>query len=363
MRRNNRMKMALIERRFGTHDPRNTKDNWKIKRGVPWYNPDYSGNGNTFSFIDAFGEVMTGPLEDGVNYSIVKDYDLLYVRLRGPKCAEAVKQLREQCPTPVIIAYTDELVNNSINDLCFRKSWIYDASLHVDVVTSSFPEKYERPKHEKIGLTNWEYCPYGSDVMSWRKWYKPLKEKDFIVAGMWHIRSYMRGGVGTREHIESLEILDDMQKQFGVKCRFFLNFDGHKVEQLIERYAENIALDVELIRHVPNNEFYEMLSKTKVFFEEYQCPCYSRATVVSASVGTPQVGTDMNTPSNVCFPDTTVTHGDWSGFREKIKLLLSDDKFYVATQEKALLMSKYFYYPSLKERLMKLYNECLEKRK
>jgi len=359
----NELKTALIERRFGTHDSRNTKENWKFKQGVPWYNPDYNGNGNTFSFIDAFGKVMTGPLEDGVDYRIVKDYDLLYVRLREGKCAEAVKQLREQCPNPVIIAYTDELINESIHDLRFRKHWIYDASKYVDVVTSSFPEKYERPKYEKIGLMNWKPCPYGSDVMSWRKWYKPLKEKDNVIAGMWHIRSYMRGGTGTREHAQSLEIMKSIKKDFDVKCVFFLNFDGHKVEHLIRKYANAIGLDVKLVKHVPNQQFYEMLSKCKVFFEEYQCPTYSRATVVSANVGTPQVGTDMNTPSIVCFPDTTVIHGDWNSFVDKIKRLLSDNKFYMATQEKALLMSKYFYYPSLKERLMKLYNECLEKRK
>jgi len=245
--------------------------------------------------------------------------------------------------------------------------WLREASEYMDVLTSSFPEKYERPKHEALGIKNWEYCPYGSDVYTWRKWYKPLEEKDNVVSGLWHIRSYMRGGVGDRIHSRTLQIMKLLQDKYKVKCIFFLNFDGHKSLPSIKSYVNALGLDVELVKHVHPNIFNEMLSKHKVFFEEYQCPNYSRATAVSASVGTPQVGSDMNTPSNVCFPYTTSIHGDWDDYTSKIeqlltdevfyRKLLTDEVFYRTIQKNALNMSSYLYYPALKERLLKLYRK------
>jgi len=347
------MLTALLDRRFGTHDERNILDNWKVKKGVEWYS-DQSGSGNTYAFIDAFGEVMTGPLEAGADFSVLKDYDLLYLRLRAEGCAEATKQLREQCPDPVIIGYSDELVNANINYMGGYK-WLCEASKYIDVLSSSFPEKYERPKHEALGITNWEFCPYGSDVYHWRKWYREKKEN--IVSGMWHIRGYMRGGVGDRIHSRTFQIMKYLQNKYGVECRFFLNFDGHKSLPLIKSYTDSIDLDVELVKHVPNSRFNEMLAESKVFMEEYQCPNYSRATVVSASVGTPQVGTDMNTPSNILFQYTTSIHGDWNDYISKAEQLLTDEVFYRTIQKKALNMSSYFYYPALKERILKLYRK------
>jgi len=347
------VKVALLDRRFGKHGGHKPEDYWRERQGVEWRNPDQCGQGNTFAFIDAFGEVMTGPLEVGVDYSLLKDYDLLYLRMRDGNCGLATKRLRETCSKPVIIGYTDELVNSGINDLHPHKGWIYEVSKHIDVMISSFPEKYERPKHEKLGITNWEYCPYGSDVFHWKQWYN--EDKANVVAGMWHMRSFMRGGMGDRIHSQTFSIMRKLQKYYDVECVFFLNFDGWKLEPQIREHVDSIGLDVKLVRHVQNNVFNEMLSKCKVFMEEYQCPNYSRATVVSAGVGTPQVGTDMNTPSNVLFPFTTTEHGNWEEFLSKAEQLLGDEKFYRTVQTKALNMTNQFYYPMLKKRILELY--------
>ena len=353
-----KLKVALLERRFGSHDPRHSKNEWRIRSGVEWYNNDQVGQGNTFAFIDAFGDVMTGPLESGSDYSVVKDYDLLYVRLRDHNCAKEVKQLRETCPNPVIIAYSDELVGSHINDLRYHDSWMYDASLYVDVLTSSFPAKYDRPKHEKLGITNWQHLPYAGDVNHWKQWYNSNKHN--IVAGMWHIRSFMRGGCGTPEHQQTFDIMRQLRNRFGVELRFFLNFDGHKVVPRIRKYIGN--LEVELVPHMNNPEFNTLLAETKVFLEEYQCPNYARSTVVSACVGTPQVGTDMNTPSNILFPETTVTHNDWGGFIARCERLLTDQQFYNDVQARALKRSSYFYYPRFRGRILRMYNKILKQR-
>jgi len=345
------VKVALLDRRFGTHGGHD-RTYWLVRKGVEWYNKDQTGSGNTFAFIDTFGDVMTGPLESGTDYRILQDYDLAFLRARGYDCMLATKQLRETCPNLVIICYTDELVNESINDIRPRRGWIYEISQYVDRVVCSFPAKYDKPKFDKLGATNYEYCPYAGDVHHWKQWYTETKQN--IVAGMFHLRSFMRGGCGTYEHQTTFGILRRLQKKYGVKIRFFLNFDGHKAVPRIRQFVGD--LNVELVQHVHSPAFNTMLAETKVFIEEYQAPNYARSTVVSACVGTPQVGTDMNTPSNVLFPETTVPHGDWDGFVERCERLLTDDEFYKDVQAKALKRSSYFYYPRFRGRVLRMYN-------
>ena len=352
------IKVALLDRRFGTHGGYD-RTHFTVRRGIKLYS-DQCGMGNTFSFIDAFGEVMTGPLEMGTDYSILKDYDLVYLRIRNARCAEATKQLRHQCPKPVIVGYSDELANDSLNSIT-ATHWIHTASLNTDVTCSSFPEKYDRPKHERAGVINWRCFPFAGDIHYWKKFYREKKES--IVAGMFHMRSFLRGGVGDRIHSQTLQLMKRLQDKHGVQCRFFLNFDGHKQLDLIEPYVKKLGLDVELVKHVSNVDFQNMLAECSVFVEEYQCPNNSRATMVSAAVGTPQVGTDMNTASNICFPDTTIIHGEWNDFYVKAEKLLINPTFHRMVQEKALNNSNYYYYDSFRERMMKLYNELKGRRK
>ena len=157
------MKVALLDRRFGTSEGVNPdrRNNWSIRHGMPeWFNIGYSGNGNTFSFMDAFQEIMTGPSESGTDYTPLKDYDLVYIRARGADEIESTRVLRETCPDPIIIVYTDEWVNFK----WFRPdSWITAISKNVDAVTCGFGEPYEKQAFGLMGVNNYHHCPYGGD--------------------------------------------------------------------------------------------------------------------------------------------------------------------------------------------------------
>lgn len=356
------LKVCLLDRRFGKHGGSGkTKPYWVKKHGKDWKNKQHFGQENTFAFVDAFDTndgVLCGAIEKGEDYTRLKDFDILYLRIRGPEGVVAIKRMREQCHRPVIIGYCDELVNWRIPPDFNHVQWIAEVSKYVDVLTSSFPEKYERPKHEALGITNWEFCPYAGDVLWWRNYYQEQKERE--ISGMWHIRSFMRGGFGDVLHSQTFKTMKYLQDEYNVKCRFFLNFDGWKSLPLIEPYVKHLGLEVELTKHTGSQDiFNKLMANTRVFMEEYQSPAYSRATVVSAAVGTPQVGTDMNTPSNILFPELTVQHGDWDGFREKVELLLTNDSFYRDIQAKGLYRTSYFYYEQFKERILKLYEKCL----
>jgi len=359
----NKIKVALLDRRIGEHGGQK-KPYWKVLFGKDWKNNQMFGQENTFAFIDAFAEgnkkgVLCGALEVGEDYNKLKDYDLIYLRIRKPVCGEATIQLREQCPKPVIIGYTDELVNTKINAHLWKSfKWLEATSRYCDVLTSSFPEKYERPKYEALGVKNWRFCPYAGDVKWWNNYYKPLEEKEHEVSGMYHIRSHLEGGYGDQAHTQTFKAMKNLQDKYDVKCRFFLNFDGWKLIPKMEKVANQLGLEVNLTKHTGSHlAFNQLMAKTKVFMEEYQSPAYSRATLVSAAVGTPQVGTDFNTPSNVCFPDTTATHGDWSSWVGSAERLLTDDRFYKDVQQKGINRMEYFYYNQFRERLMKLYEE------
>lgn len=354
------MKVALLDRRFGTSEGVNPdrRNNWSIRHGMPEWYSNYSGNGNTFSFMDAFGEIMTGPSESGTDYTPLIDYDLVYIRARGPAEISSTADLNETCPKPVKIVYTDEWINQRSFD---TSSWITEISKNVDAVTCGFGEPYEKEAFAQLGIDNYYHCPYGGDIHSWSKWYKPMEEREHAVAGMWHMRSFKEQGRGTKIHRRTLDTLRTLQHKFGVKCYFFLNFDGWKLETEIQQYTNAIGLEVELLKHMPNNEYNEKMASVRLFLEEYPCPAYSRATVVSAAVGTPQVGNDMNEPATGCFPDLTPKYGDWNTWNQLAGRLISDDEFWLEQSEAGRENAWYYYYPAVKERLLALYNKLKDR--
>lgn len=360
-----------MDRRFGTQAGIPPERWFHIRRGAEYYNWDYSGSGNTFSFVDAFGEVMAAPLQAGVDFSQLKDYDLLYLRVRDHDCAKAVKELRKQCPEPVIISYSDELANARMPDKSHNPTplwryygeWLPVVAKNSDRLVSSFPDKYDRPKHEALGITNWESCPFAGDIYGWSKYREMNIEKKNVISGMFHLRSYMEGGYGDRKHSMTLNAMRKIQNRHGVECWFFLNFDGHKVLPILKDYASRIGLEVKFIEHQPNNVFETMMAQSKVFIEEHLDPCFSRASEVACGVGTPQVGCDLNTVSNICFPETTVELGQWDKLAGLVSRLLTDKDFYEHVRESSLeLGMDNLYYPAFRDRMIKLYNKCLSER-
>jgi len=355
------MKTALLDRRFGTHGGSGkTADSWSTRHGIDWDNRSYTGQGNTFAFIDAFGEVMTGPIEAGTDYSVLKDYDLVYLRIRGGNELEPITNLRETCPNTILIGYTDEYTG--FYGLT-PNSWISNISKQLDAMTCGFGQKYEKYVFDLMGVDNYHSCPYASDVQHWKQWGpKPREEKNFEIAGMWHIRSYMAQGRGDRLHTRTMKVFKEIQNKHGIKCSFFLNFDGWKLEEQIRAYCNSIGLEVDLIKHIPNSEFNEKLSSSLLFFEEYPSPAHSRATVVSAAVGTPQLSTELNEPSTHCFPDLTVEYGDWNKIIRLSDKLITDEDFWTEQRDMGLEKCEYYWYPAFKERIMKLYTELKNKR-
>lgn len=153
-----------------------------------------------------------------------------------------------------------------------------------------------------------------------------------------------------------------MQDEFGVQCKFFTNFDGRNFISVLKDEIDNQGVDCELIPHVDSSEFRETMSESKVFFEEYLCPSFSRATVVSAAVGTPSISTDMNEPSTGCFPDLTFQYPNKLQALKLGRKLLDDNDFWKQQSKTGYDNSEYYYYPAFKERLMNLYEELLNKR-
>jgi len=355
------MKTALLDRRFGTHGGSGkTANNWLVRRGKLWDNPTHIGQGNTFSFIDTFGDVMTGPIEYGTDYSILKDYDLVYLRIRDGSELGPITNLRRTCPEPILIGYCDEWINNyGLTPM----SWIAHVAIQLDAITCGFGYPYEKRAFDSMGINNYYHIPYSSDVMHWKKWGpKPLEDKDFLTAGMWHMRSFLAQGRGDRIHGLTMRTMKKLQDKHGIECCFFLNFDGWKLEDSIRSYCNHIGLEIDLLKHMHNYEFNEKLSSCLLFFEEYPCPAHSRATVVSAAVGTPQISTDMNEPSTHCFPDLTVRFGEWGEVEQLANRLITDEEFWTEQRDAGLKNCEYYWYPAFKERIMSLYTELKNKR-
>ena len=176
------------------------------------------------------------------------------------------------------------------------------------------------------------------------------------------MRASKEQGRGDKVHSDTIKLMSRLQREFGVKCYFFLNFDGWKMEEAILRYAKRYDLDIKLLKHMNNEEFNDKMASPLLFFEEYPCPAFSRATVVSAAVGTPQISTDMNEPSTMCFPDLTVPHGDMKKVYQLAKRLITDKDFWQEQSDAGVKNCEYYYYPALKERILNLYNKLRKNR-
>lgn len=345
------MKAVLLDRRLGSHgghDPQR----WLIRQSAEIKHKGGKGHENTFAFIDAFGEVMTGSLETVTDYTPIKDYDLIYVRMRQYTGLNGLKKLRNTCKNSIIVLYIDEWVN-FINFT--PNTWISKASKYVDAVTSGFGAEYEKEAFRNMGVKNYYHLPYAGPTNYWKTWFRPREEKEFAVVGMWHIRSCMQQGRGDRIHSQTLRTLRYLQNKHGIECWFFLNFDGWKAEEEIKKYIGNS--DIKLLRHMPNFAFNEKMASALLFIEEYPCPCFSRGTVVSAAVGTPQVGNDMNEPSTRCFPDLTVKFGNWEEWTNLADRLITDEKFWTEQRDQGFKNVDYYNSHGFKERMLELYKK------
>ena len=347
------MKVALLDRRYGTHGG-HSPNNWVIRNASPDLG-DIGRGENTYSIIDAFGSVMSGSVENGSNFNDLTEYDAIIMRVRYPIGETPhIRRLREACPKPKLIAYTDEWVNYKTEDL--HKHGFKELSENVDAIVCGFGKEYQQEIFEGMGITNYHHLAYGGDVSFWKKFYRPFSKKSNYIVGMWHLRSIIGQGAGDLRHTDTFDALQHICKENGVKAKFFLNYDGAKHINFIRDYLNRISFDCELIKHVSNTEFNEIMSKAKLFYEEYPTPAYSRATVVSACVGTPSISNYLNDPSRICFPDLTVENKDIDGVKRLGDKLLSDKIFWKDQAKQGRNNVEYYNYHALKDRIIQLVN-------
>ena len=350
------IKIALLDRRFGSESG-NIPNSWIIKKTNSNVSECARGE-NTFALIDAFGETMTGSIEMETEYNDLTEYDAIYMRVRNPvEELNAIKKIRETCPKTVMIAYTDEWVNfNTIEKM--QKYKFKELSETVDAVVCGFGLNYSQEIFDKLEIKNYYHSPYAGDVGYWKQWYRPYSRKSNYIVGMWHLRSIFGQGRGDVQHETTFKVMNHLQKRFDVDCKFFLNFDGWKYEGIIREKMKELGINCELIKHIPNDaDFNEVLSKARLFIEEYPSPSYSRATVVSACVGTPQISTYLNDPSRVCFPNLTVNYGETEKMYGLGRKLLENEQFNKKQVKIAQTNVEYYNYPQYKNRIIQLVNK------
>jgi hypothetical protein len=341
------LKVALLDRRFGTHGgkPKNT---WKLA-------VNQTGEGNTFAYLGAFSRVMTGSIERGTDYSILKDYDLVVLRVRDPKNELVPIQDLRNNTSAVILAYCDEWVNYDNEQMIIQK--FPELSETVNAVICGFGKHYQEDAFKDIGVTNFHSLPYASDIDVWRKYFTPLeRRKGNYITGMYHIRSHIGRGKGDKIHTKTLDALAWAQREYSVECKMFLNYDGHCVLNDMEQYASRIGLRCEFLPHMHNDEFYKIMSQSMLFIEEYPTPAHSRATVVAACTGTPQISTYYNEPSRLCYPDSTIHYDDWNEYKYHVDRLLTDDDYWTYISDMAFVLSHHYSYWALKDRVIELYD-------
>jgi len=346
------LKVALIDRRNGVHGG-NTPNNWNIRK---WANTtgNLQGGENTYALIAAFGEVMMGMCEAGTDFQPLTEYDIIYMRMRNPnEELPHIKRMRETCPKPKIIIYTDEWVNFKTEDLAKKQKWKEVADT-VDAITCGFGKKYTEEIFKGLDINNFYHLPYAGDVRFWKTKYKPYSKKGNYITGMWHLRSFFGQGTGDLKHTDTFNVLQHLCKTHGVGAKFFLNFDGRKHVNHIREYLNKISFKCELITHVSNAEFDEIMSKSLLFYEEYPTPAYSRATVVSACVGTPSISNYLNDPSRVCFPELTVNNKDINAVKRIGDKLLSDAGYWKEQAKYGREAVEYYNYPAYRDRIIQL---------
>ena len=115
-------------------------------------------------------------------------------------------------------------------------------------------------------------------------------------------------------------------------------------------------LNCEFLTHSHNEEFMDIMSRSKLFIEEYPSPAFSRATPVSAAVGTPSISTYYNEPSTKCFPDLTIDYEEWNTSIDIGSKLLGDKTFWKQQAKYGYDTCNYYWYPAHRDRIIQLVN-------
>jgi len=99
-------------------------------------------------------------------------------------------------------------------------------------------------------------------------------------------------------------------------------------------------------------EFCDQLRTSQVVYDPFTLHSYSRATVDTAAMGVPVVGSNRTQSMNICYPHTCVDPWDVSAARHLINKILTDKEFRQKVIDTALEKSEYYNHTNSKERYL-----------
>jgi len=110
-------------------------------------------------------------------------------------------------------------------------------------------------------------------------------------------------------------------------------------------------------------DFCDQMRESKIILDPFTFHSYSRATVDTAAMGIPVVGSNRTHSVNVCYPLTKIDPWDVKGARDLITRLQNDDEFYNEVVKIAKEKSEFYNHQNSKERYFKALYEtvCGEK--
>ena len=110
-------------------------------------------------------------------------------------------------------------------------------------------------------------------------------------------------------------------------------------------------------------DFCDIMRESKIILDPFTFHSYSRATVDTAAMGIPVVGSNRTQSVNVCYPLTKIDPWDVKGARDLINKLQDDTEFYNTVVKIAKEKSEFYNHINSKHRYLKALYEsvCGEK--
>jgi len=110
-------------------------------------------------------------------------------------------------------------------------------------------------------------------------------------------------------------------------------------------------------------DFCDIMRESKIILDPFTFHSYSRATVDTAAMGIPVVGSNRTQSVNMCYPLTKIDPWDVKGARDLINKLQDDTEFYDTVVKIAKEKSEFYNYINSKHRYLKALYEsvCGEK--
>lgn len=107
----------------------------------------------------------------------------------------------------------------------------------------------------------------------------------------------------------------------------------------------------------------DQMRSSKIVYDPFTYHSFSRATIDTAALGVPVVGSNRTQSAQICYPHTTIDPYDTKSARELIQRLLNDEEFYKKVVETAKEKSEYYNHTNSKVRYLRALSESLDDNK